>query len=175
MSSLWNFCYSEFEFKVLDFQIPFLNCFSPLSFFFFKKCLFIFSGSGERGRDRDRDRKRERAPRRFHPQCEARHRAWTHDHEIMTWAKIKSQMLNWLSHPGAPVSSFVLYGKRFFILLPMIWVRVLDSRWRKRTWRSTFHIKTLISSSSLQIKYLSPGIESESSLSNDLLRKDKGW
>ena len=24
------------------------------------------------------------------------------NHEIMTWAEIKSQMLNWLSHPGAP-------------------------------------------------------------------------
>ena len=24
--------------------------------------------------------------------------------EIMTWAETKSQMLNWLSHPGAPVA-----------------------------------------------------------------------
>ena len=26
--------------------------------------------------------------------------------EIMTWAKIKSQMLNWQSHPGAPTWLF---------------------------------------------------------------------
>ena len=25
------------------------------------------------------------------------------DHEIMTWAEIKSRMLNWLGHPGAPI------------------------------------------------------------------------
>ena len=32
----------------------------------------------------------------------AQHGVWSHDAEIMTWAEIKSQMLNWLSHPGAP-------------------------------------------------------------------------
>ena len=30
--------------------------------------------------------------------------------EIMTWAEIKSQMLNWLSHPGAPEFSSMLKG-----------------------------------------------------------------
>ena len=34
-------------------------------------------------------------------ECGAQHRAWSQDHEIMTWAQIESQMLNWLSHPGA--------------------------------------------------------------------------
>ena len=28
--------------------------------------------------------------------------AWSHTPEIMTWPKMKSWMLNWLSHPGAP-------------------------------------------------------------------------
>lgn len=28
--------------------------------------------------------------------------AWSHDSEIMTWAEIKSRILNGLSHPGAP-------------------------------------------------------------------------
>ena len=28
--------------------------------------------------------------------------AWSHNPKIMIWPKIKSQMLNWLSHPGAP-------------------------------------------------------------------------
>jgi len=32
-------------------------------------------------------------------------RARTHNAEIMTWAKIKSRKLNWLSHPGAPRAS----------------------------------------------------------------------
>ena len=30
-------------------------------------------------------------------------RAASQDPEIMTWAKIKSQSLNWLSHPGIPI------------------------------------------------------------------------
>ena len=38
-----------------------------------------------------------------------RHRAQSHECEIMTWAKIKSLMLNWLSHPGAPTSGFFLF------------------------------------------------------------------
>ena len=29
--------------------------------------------------------------------------SWDHNSEIVTWAEIKSQILNWLSHPGAPV------------------------------------------------------------------------
>ena len=32
--------------------------------------------------------------------------AQSHDPEIMPWAKINSQMLNQLSHPGAPISEF---------------------------------------------------------------------
>ena len=32
----------------------------------------------------------------------AKYGAWSHHPEIMTWAKMKSQMLNQLSHPGAP-------------------------------------------------------------------------
>lgn len=38
------------------------------------------------------------------PQCGACDRAWSHDSEIVTWAKIKSQMLNRLSHPGCSLS-----------------------------------------------------------------------
>ena len=30
-------------------------------------------------------------------------RAQTHDPKIMTWAELKSQMVNWLSHPNTPV------------------------------------------------------------------------
>ena len=33
---------------------------------------------------------------------EAQCGAWSQHPEIMTWAEIKSQILNWFSHPGAP-------------------------------------------------------------------------
>ena len=52
------------------------------------------------------------------------------NHEIMTWAKIKSQMLNQLSHPGALSSQFlrVSYGLppslTFFFPSPPPWVPV---------------------------------------------------
>ena len=29
-------------------------------------------------------------------------------HEIMTWAEIKSQTLNWLRHPGVPMIIFLI-------------------------------------------------------------------
>lgn len=29
-------------------------------------------------------------------------RGWSQDPEIITWAKLKRWMLNWLSNPGAP-------------------------------------------------------------------------
>ena len=36
----------------------------------------------------------------------------SHDPEIMTWAEIKSRMLNWVSHPGAPrICVFVCFFK----------------------------------------------------------------
>ena len=38
--------------------------------------------------------------------------ALTHKCEIMTWTEIKSQQLNWLSHPGAPNSKRFLKLKR---------------------------------------------------------------
>ena len=34
----------------------------------------------------------------------------SHEHEIMTWAKIESEKLNWLSHWGTPHSYLVLNG-----------------------------------------------------------------
>ena len=53
----------------------------------------------ERGREgRGRERGRERIPSRLHTQCRAQCRTQSHHAEIMTWAKIKSQILNWLSH-----------------------------------------------------------------------------
>ena len=47
-------------------------------------------------------RGRERIISRFRAQQGAHYGARSHDPEIMTWADIRSQMLNWLSHLGAP-------------------------------------------------------------------------
>ena len=41
-------------------------------------------------------------PGRLHAQLGAQHGAQSHSPEVMTWAEIKSQMPNRLSHPGAP-------------------------------------------------------------------------
>ena len=49
-----------------------------------------------------RGRGRERISSKLHAQLGAWCRARSHDHETMTWAKIKGQKLNWLSHPGTP-------------------------------------------------------------------------
>jgi len=49
-----------------------------------------------------RSRERGRLP----TECRAQSRAWSHNPEIMTWAEIKSQMLNWLSHPSTPLPCF---------------------------------------------------------------------
>ena len=47
----------------------------------------------------------ERIPSRFHSQTGAQHGAWSHKPRIMTWAEIKSQIFNLLSHPGTPLLS----------------------------------------------------------------------
>ena len=50
--------------------------------------------------------------------------AWYHGPEIMTWAKTKSRMHNWLSHPGAPVFIWILNSTsyRIFLFLYILWV-----------------------------------------------------
>ena len=56
---------------------------------------------------RDKKRGRERIPNRLHPQHKYQCGAWSHNHETMTWAEVKSQTINWLSHPGTPlITSF---------------------------------------------------------------------
>ena len=60
-------------------------------------CIVLYSrvcvsgGQGGEGAERER----ERIPSRFHAQHGAQHGAQSHDSKIMTWTKIKSQMLNW--------------------------------------------------------------------------------
>ena len=68
------------------------------AFLVLKTCLFILERQwvhvrlGEKGRGGGRGRSRLPTGRG----------AWSGAHEIMTWAQIKSWMLNRLSHPGAP-------------------------------------------------------------------------
>ena len=58
--------------------------------------IFFFFLDGGRSRRRGR----ERLPSRLHAQRRAWHGARSHNPETITWAEIKSRMLNWLSHPG---------------------------------------------------------------------------
>ena len=61
--------------------------------------LFILRGEG-----RSRDRGRHRIPSRLHAlSAEPDMRLKPTNCEITTWAEIKSQMLNWLCLPGAPI------------------------------------------------------------------------
>ena len=67
-------------------------------FFFFKKKIYL----------------REREKKKWAGRAEGERlssRAPFQDPKITTWAKTKSQMLNWLHHPGAPI--FVLQKKKF--------------------------------------------------------------
>ena len=50
---------------------------------------------------RGRERGRKRILNRLYAQHGAWHRSWAHHHELVSWAEIKSQKLNQLSHPGA--------------------------------------------------------------------------
>ena len=45
---------------------------------------------------------RERISSRLRTQHRDRLGVWSHNAEIMTWVKVKSRRLKWLSHPGAP-------------------------------------------------------------------------
>ena len=58
---------------------------------------------GEVQRERERERERERLPSRLHTaSTEPDMGLQLINHEVMTWAKTKSQMLNQLNHPSAP-------------------------------------------------------------------------
>ena len=63
---------------------------------------------------RGTERKRERIPSRLcNVSTEPDVRLELMNFKIMTWAKTKSQSLNWLSHPGAPIFERLLSLKLF--------------------------------------------------------------
>ena len=83
---------------------------TDILFSFFKVYLFILREQA-RARThkwgRGRERGRERIPSKICAEHGAWHRARSHNLEIMTLADIKSQMLNWLSHPGVPLPMMI--------------------------------------------------------------------
>ena len=84
---------------------------------FFVLCGFLFCFF-ERERicvQRETDRENLKILSRFHTQRGPRYRAWSHDPDIMTWAKIK-KVDAWLSHPDAPE---LLKFERFNQNMPM--------------------------------------------------------
>ena len=65
-------------------------------------------------------RGRGRGTSRLHGERRAWHGARSYDPEIMTWAKIKSQMPNWLSHLGAPSILLKKYSLNWWLFTPSI-------------------------------------------------------
>ena len=67
-------------------------------------------------REGERDKERERIPSRFRAVSAERELAGLEltKHEIMTWAKTRSQMSNHLSHLAALASVFVIYRYVFW-------------------------------------------------------------
>ena len=71
--------------------------------FLFNFILYLKFIYFERERERERHREGERFPSRFHTVgSEPNMGLELMNHEIVTWAKIKSRTLNRLRHPGAP-------------------------------------------------------------------------
>ena len=71
-------------------------------------CLFIYLlWERQRGREGQRDREGARIPSRLcNVNAEPHMETQLRNREIVTWAQVKSQPLNWLSHPGVPDSHF---------------------------------------------------------------------
>ena len=110
-----------------DFCAFLYGLFLFLSFFFYK-CLFIFeTESASRG---EAERKRERISSRLCTvSTEPDEGLNLTNHEIMTWAEIKSQTLTRLSHPCTPrlvltylPSGFIILYSRYLDLSGYVWI-----------------------------------------------------
>ena len=74
---------------------------------FFKKKIYLFEKERERDWEQGKgQRDREQTSLWGWSQMQGP----SHDPEIMTWAKIQSQPLNQLNHPGAPHMNFLIQG-----------------------------------------------------------------
>ena len=137
---------------------------------------FLFKSVRERERERESEsehtrkkgRGRERILSRLHAQCRAWCRAQSHEPGIVTWAEIKSQTLNWLSHQVPPYLLFLTdirahsqfsltcsrelcikfvhdfaacYSEKYIVLCQLEYLNcVLDSSWRPYI-VSSYHIE----------------------------------
>ena len=76
--------------------------FFKIYFIYFKRARVCMC-TCKQGRERERERERERLLSRLHAiSAEPDEGIKLTNCKITTWAKIKNQILNWLSHPGAP-------------------------------------------------------------------------
>ena len=85
------------------------------------------AGEGQKERERERERERE-SQAVFMLSSEPNTGLKPKNHEIMTWAEIKSQTLNRLSHPDAPNVPF----KEFWKTIQMqgiVWMYLWDICW----------------------------------------------
>ena len=63
--------------------------------------IYYFEREYKQGRGAERERERENPKQDPHRQAESNMGLEITNCEIMTWAEIENQMLNWLSHPGS--------------------------------------------------------------------------
>ena len=88
--------------------------------------MFLFIVEREKNKKRAQageGRERQRILSRLHTRRRAWRGAWLHDPGTMSWAKFKSQMPNWLSHPGAPKFFFIFFIKKKFVFNLHFWER----------------------------------------------------
>ena len=96
---------------------------------FFKR--FVYFRERHRQREREHEQGRGAGAKAEGEGKQTPHWAWNPTHEIMTWAKTKSQSFNRLSHPGTP-SLYILEAQwitehplSFLQRVVIIWVRVV--------------------------------------------------
>ena len=101
-----------------EWKYTIFQCFNILFKFF--KYLFIYFQERERANECREGAEGERVLSKLHAELGALHgascrdgcRAGSQDPEIMTWAKTKSQSLNWLHHPSVPQCFNILFFLR---------------------------------------------------------------
>ena len=78
---------------------------------------------------------------RLHAQGRVRHGAQSRDPGIMTWAEIKSQMLNRLSHPGAMFySNIAIYIYRYIYI--SYWLCFSEEHWLIQWQNESYALKS---------------------------------
>ena len=91
-----------------------------VKFIILKNYLFILRESKREWVGEEPKAEGKRISRRLPAEHRAWNRAQSHDPEIMTWAEIKSWMLNWQSHPNS--SEIYNFSNYFFISRSSTWL-----------------------------------------------------